>query len=162
MNQPNPTYGDLKPSHIEKDGKPMIVAGISRPLVSSLNIPGQWEQFNVQRSEITDQIGLASYGICLNMGNENQSEYMCGVEVSNIGQLPGKFSYKELPPCNYTVFVHAGHVSTIRQTIDAANKWVAQSKYELDGEPAFFFERYKQAYNPETGTGAIEIWIPIK
>ena len=34
------------------------------------------------------------------------------------------------------------------------------SGYELGGTPDF--ERYDERFNPETGTGEMEIWVPVK
>ena len=61
----------------------------------------------------------------------------------------------------YAVFTHAEHVSSIPETIDAIwNKWLPDSG--LKGAEAPCFECYTEAFNPQTGKGGIEIWVPIQ
>lgn len=153
--------GNIELNRIEENADPMLIAGLSQPLTSNIDIPGQWAQFVSKQNEIPDQVGSASYGLCLNLGNGNQSEYLSGVEVSDLENLPGEFNHSQLPSHTYAVFEHEGHVSTIRQTIDACNKWIEKSDYELKRNATFFFERYGKNFNKKTGVGDIEIWLPI-
>jgi AraC family transcriptional regulator len=70
-------------------------------------------------------------------------------------------SQVEIPSHRYAVFSHRSHVSTIRYTIEAIGKdWLPNSGYKAAGDPDFF-ERYK-SFDPETGIGDIEIWLPIE
>ena len=38
--------------------------------------------------------------------------------------------------------------------------WLPQSGYEAVDAPEF--ERYSADFNPDTGTGLLEIWLPVK
>jgi AraC family transcriptional regulator len=61
----------------------------------------------------------------------------------------------------YAVFTHAEHISTIRRTIKTIwNKWLPESDHQLADAPNF--ERYGEAFDPRTGLGGLEIWIPIR
>lgn len=155
------TNTDIKPVRIEENVNPMLIAGLGKPLSADLDVAGLWMAFTSQQNEIPNKIGSAAYGLCVNMGTEKQSEYICGVQVSDVDNLPEKFSHKQLPSQTYAVFEHDGHVSAIRQTIDATNNWVSQSDYELAGDADFFFERYGEKFDPQKGIGDIEIWIPV-
>jgi AraC family transcriptional regulator len=64
------------------------------------------------------------------------------------------------------VFPHHEHVSKLRSTVETiSNEWLPRSGYEVvwppDGIPNFF-ERYGEAFDPGTGRGDVEVWIPIK
>jgi AraC family transcriptional regulator len=59
------------------------------------------------------------------------------------------------------VFKHSGHISTIRSTWNAVwNQWFPQSGYEALDAPDF--ERYGEEFDPDSGDGGLEIWIPVK
>ena len=61
----------------------------------------------------------------------------------------------------YAVFTHAEHVSTIRGTMNAIwNSWLPTSGYQAADAPGL--ERYDEKFNPETGLGGFEIWIPVR
>jgi len=40
------------------------------------------------------------------------------------------------------------------------NKWLPESGHQVAEAPEF--ERYGEEFDPRTGTGGLEIWIPIK
>jgi AraC family transcriptional regulator len=59
------------------------------------------------------------------------------------------------------VFTHDGHISTIRGTWKSIwSQWLPGSGHKLADAP--FFERYGEAFDPRTGSGGFEIWIPLK
>jgi AraC family transcriptional regulator len=61
----------------------------------------------------------------------------------------------------YAVFSHSEHVSTIRSTWTTIwNAWWPSSGHELADAPDF--ERYGEEFDPRTGLGGLEIWVPIK
>jgi AraC family transcriptional regulator len=62
----------------------------------------------------------------------------------------------------YAVFAHDGHISTLRDTIGGAViGWLPASGKEIDGEPQML-EFYGESYDPRTGRGQIEVWLPIR
>ena len=66
-----------------------------------------------------------------------------------------------VPPQTYAVFTHDGHVSEIRRTWKAIfGTWSQEVDYKLVDAPQF--ERYGENFDPQTGNGNIEIWIPIR
>ena len=61
----------------------------------------------------------------------------------------------------YAVFIHRDHVSAIGNTIDKIwNDWVPQAGVNVASAPCF--ERYSEEFNPQTGMGGMEIWIPLE
>jgi len=59
------------------------------------------------------------------------------------------------------VFTHKGHISTIRRTISTIwNNWLPSSGYTVADAPTF--ERYDEKFDPVSGNGGFEIWVPLK
>jgi AraC family transcriptional regulator len=88
-------------------------------------------------------------------------DYIAGVEVSDFARVPAELSRLRIPEQKYAVFQHRGHVSLARQTWTAIwNQWLPEYGYKAVGGPEF--ERYTSSFNPATGEGGFEIWIPVK
>ncbi len=167
MNSKEVNHENIKPDRIEKNVKPMLIAGISRESAFDeglVNAPVQWEEFGSFIGKIPGQIDNIAYGLCFDMNNGQGIEYVTGVEVSDAKKLPENFITKKLPSFDYAIFQHKGHVSGIPQTCDVIWKeWIPKTKFEKPEESDFFFfERYGEEFDPETGTGDIEIWVPVK
>jgi AraC family transcriptional regulator len=88
-------------------------------------------------------------------------DYMAGVEVSSAAGLSAGFSHVNVPAQRYVVFSHHGPVSRIRDTIDAVHKWSHTSGVSA-AQPGrdlpVMLERYGERFDPQTGSGDIEIW----
>jgi AraC family transcriptional regulator len=71
-----------------------------------------------------------------------------------------------IPTQKYAVFSHREHVSKLSNTVGTIlSKWLPQSGYEVahaGADAPDFFERYGEDFDPQTGTGGMEVWIPIK
>jgi AraC family transcriptional regulator len=57
-------------------------------------------------------------------------------------------------------------VSKLHETCDAIEReWLPRSQYAFahgtPGAPGFF-ERYGEDFDPHTGSGDVEVWVPIK
>jgi AraC family transcriptional regulator len=151
---PEPDRWEKKPAR--------LFAGISRTYTFSERekIPAHWQEFVQHFGKIDKQVGVDSYGICWS-ANAETFDYLTAVEISEQGLLPEGFTTLELVPQHYAVFIHYGHSSGIPQTIAAIwEKWLPASGLKAANAPCY--ERYTSEYNPETGTGGTEIWIPIQ
>ena len=123
--------------------------------------PRGQQRFGPHIGNIPGQIGRTAYGVRCNSDDEGNFDYICGVEVSSFSELPPNFSRVRIPEQRYAVFSHRDHVSTIRRTINTIwSKWLPESAHEAADAPDF--ERYGEEFDPRTGTGGVEIWIPIK
>jgi AraC family transcriptional regulator len=59
------------------------------------------------------------------------------------------------------VFYHRDHISTIRATFHAIfNTWLPESGHRIAEGPEF--EKYGKDFDPQRGTGTVEIWIPVE
>jgi predicted transcriptional regulator YdeE len=141
----------------------MLIAGPDETYTfeTRSNIPNQWNRFAPNIGRVPGQVGKSSYGVCWNFKPGVGFDYLTGVEVSSDSTLPASFTHIRLPAARYAVFTHRQHVSAIPQTLDAIwQKWLPNSGYQATGAPCF--ERYTEEFNPHTGMGGTEIWIPIE
>ena len=152
----------LEPPRFE-NLKTLLVAGLSERYTSETcaNIPAQWQRFAPHLGHIPGQVGRTAYGVICNSDDAGNTEYICGVEVSDFARLPAEFSRLRIPEHRYAVFAHRDHIAAIRRTwFTIWNKWLPESGYEVPDAP--FFERYDKNFDPVTGMGGVELWVPIK
>ena len=157
----------LEPPRFE-NGKALLIAGLRGDYTPETmnDLPAQWQRLAPHLGRIPGQIGRVTYGVSWCPENSQAISYLCGVEVSDFSSLPGEFMIVSIPAQRYAVFSHRGHVSRIRETIEAiGSKWFPESGQEpaaRAGEGPDFFERYSEKFDPRTGMGGMEIWIPVK
>lgn len=152
----------LTPPRIETS-KTLLIAGLSERYThaTSAAIPSQWQRFQPHIGHVSGQVGKVAYGVFHNTDDSGHMDYMTGVEVSDFSNLPKDFARLRIPGHLYAIFRHDGHVSGIRGTMNAIwNVWLPQSGYEAADAPGL--ERYDENFDPETGLGGFEIWVPIR
>jgi len=143
--------------------KPLLVAGIGERYnhENGAGIPLQWQRFNQSIHNIPDRIGPVAYGVCCNGDDAGNFDYIAGVEVSDFSNLPREFSRVRIPEARYAVFTHSEHISTIRRTVNTIwNHWLPASGLKAADAPSF--ERYDANFDPVTGNGGLEIWVPVR
>ena len=148
-------------------GKELRIAGLRQHYTSETmkDIPELWQRFAPHIGNVPGQVGHVAYGLCFNALSPDGMDYLAGVEVSSSSGLPGEFSVATIPAQKYAVFSHREHVSKLYQTLDAIDKWLPGSGFEAASgaaEVPNFFERYSEEFDPQTGMGGMEVWIPIK
>jgi AraC family transcriptional regulator len=145
------------------DGRPLLIAGLGDHFTfeSLGGIPALWQRFHQHIGNVPGRAGATLYGVCYNTDEAGHFDYIAGVEVADFAALPKDFARLRLAEQRYAVFWHGEHVSTTRGTFMAIfNDWLPKSGYQsADAAP---FERYDERFDPRTGTGGFEIWIPIK
>jgi AraC family transcriptional regulator len=152
----------LEPMRFVERGAPLMIAGVKEHYTSQTmdRIPKQWQRFGSHLGHVPGQVNSKTYGVCYNSGKDG-FDYLTGVQVKDSAPNNDGLTQVEIPAHRYAVFTHREHISTIRNTIEAIGKeWLPNSGYQAAGNPDFF-ERYK-SFDPETGIGEIEIWLPIK
>jgi len=123
-------------------------------------IPAQWQRFAPYLGNVPGQAGSYAYGVRYN-SDDSGLDYMCGVEVGEFSQLAPELSRVRVPANRYAVFTHSGHISAIRSTWHTVwNKWLPKSGHQLADAPDF--ERYGKEFDPRSGSGEVEIWVPLK
>ncbi len=153
---------ELKPPRIV-ERQAFEVAGLSERYSFETNhaIPDLWRRFVPHIGNIAGQIGAATYGVCSNGDAEGNFDYMAGVEVSGAVEAGDDLTRMTIPAQRYAVFTHDGHISDIRKTVYTIwNKWLPESEVSHVKGPDFEF--YDANFNGETGSGEVEIWIPVR
>lgn len=140
----------------------LLIAGFGERYIFATNegIPRQWQRFASHIGSVPAQVGLETYGVACNFDEEGGFEYIAGVQVSTFSALPKAFATVRIRPQRYAVFKHREHVSMLRRShYTIWNKWLPDSSMEMTDAPNF--ERYGKEFDPMTGTGPIEVWMPV-
>jgi AraC family transcriptional regulator len=145
-------------------GRSMRIAGLGGRFGdhNRAQIPALWQRFGPKYfGRVPGQVGRKSYGVCSNMDENGDVDYLAGVEVSSFAGLPAELTQLTIAPQRYAVFAHDGHVSQISSVwMDIFAVWLPQSGCEVAAAPSF--ECYSEAFDPEVAIGNVEIWIPVK
>jgi AraC family transcriptional regulator len=151
----------LEPPRFEK-GKLMLIAGLSErySYETCASIPSQWQRFVPHLGNIPGQVGNVTYGVRSNSDDAGNFDYLTGVEVESFDGLPKELTRLRIPARRYAVFTHKDHISKVRSThYTIWSQWLPNSGHEAADAPDF--ERYDERFNPRTGSGGMEIWVPI-
>ena len=152
----------LTPARFE-DGKPLLLVGMSEhySCTTTAGVPAQWQKFLPHFPNVPGQLNRKAYGAMYNFDDEGNFDYLCGVEVADFSRAPAGWTHLRVPANRYVVFTHAEHISTIRRTWATIwDAWFPSSGHEAADAP--HFELYGEDFNSQTGTGSIEIWVPIR
>lgn len=157
---------NLAPPRFET-AKAFLVAGIGERIScdNGAVIPGMWQRFHQEVADIPARVGQGknqvAYGVCCNGDDAGNFDYIAGVEVADFSDLPRRFGRIRIPEQRYAVFTHTEHVASIRRTVNTIwNQWLPASGLKAADAPNF--ERYDEKFDPMTGNGGFEIWIPVK
>ena len=151
----------LEEPRIER-GRSILVAGLSGRYTfeTASAIPALWQRFDPYFGNVPGEVGGACYGISYN-ADDSGFDYMAGVEVKAFEGLPAELARLRIPEQRYAVFAHRDHVSALPATFRAIwNDWLPRSGRKVSDGPAY--ELYDERFHPETGTGIIEVWVPLK
>jgi AraC family transcriptional regulator len=146
-----------------ENGHFMLIAGLGGRFTAETTkaIPDLWEKFIPEMGKIPGQKSKVTYGICCNPDGKGGFEYIAGVEISKLDDLPEKYRWIEVQPQKYAVFEHKGSLDALPQTFQYIWKtWLPKSGHEAADAPEF--ERYSDDFNPKLNTGVLEIWLPLK
>jgi AraC family transcriptional regulator len=143
-------------------GGPLIVVGLSerRSFDSQTGIPEQWQRFMTRYGDIADKADPAPLGVITPADDEGHFNYLCGVEVSRVSEVPAGLTVQRVAAGRYAVFLHRGHVATIGATYSAIfDDWLPRHHKTLGGGATL--ERHLPSFDPRTGLGGVEIWVSI-
>lgn len=128
---------------------------------SPAGIPAQWQRFTPFLGSIPHQVAAATYGVIYNFDADGNFDYLCGVEIATVSNLPSGLTSIRVPGRKYAVFAHHGHIASIRAVCSTIWKhWFPGSGCQAVEAPTL--ERYGSEFNPLTGLGGFEIWIPVE
>ncbi|ULL00020.1 AraC family transcriptional regulator [Bradyrhizobium sp. I71] len=147
--------------------KAFLVAGPAERIScdNGAMIPGLWQRFHQEIADIPARVGQGknqvAYGVCCNGDDAGNFDYIAGIEVADFSDLPRRFGRIRIPEQRYAVFTHTEHVASIRRTVNTIwNQWLPASGLKAADAPNF--ERYDETFDPATGNGGFEIWLPVR
>ena len=122
-------------------------------------IAQMWSEFVPRMDEIKHTVGAhESYGVCSDLDAEGLFEYVAGVAVAKVEDVPEDMVSWDVPEQTYAVFPCA--LPTLHEAYKHAfETWLPASGYERAEGPDF--EHYDESFDPEQG-GPLHIYIPIK
>ena len=120
-------------------------------------IPAQWQRF-VQTYPLP--ANAVTYGVCYNNEADGSMDYLCGVVAPSDTRGESNFDGLTVPEQTYAVFHHGGHISDMRAVWQAIWNGALQAA-GLEATAGPEFERYGPEFDPVTGAGGYEIWIPV-
>ena len=127
---------------------------------NATGVPSLWRRFSDHLTETSHGSADVRYGVCYDVNGAEDFRYMAGVEVASSAASPSDFSAVTLPKGRYAVYEHRGHIADLRKTIFTIwHKALPDSSLAYRHAPDF--ERYDRRFDPDTGEGLVEIWMPI-
>ena len=124
-------------------------------------IPALWQKFNDYFGHIPGQADKTAYGLCAMQPGKPGFRYVAGVRVTGSADIPPELETIQVPAQSWAMFRHEGHINGIAATVDAAFRtWLPTSGREVGGFPDVL-EFYGEDFDPETGLGRVEIWLPL-
>lgn len=146
-----------------EQGPRLIIVGLNERYNAEtrVKIPDQWHQFAPHIGQVPGQLGgHTAYGVVWNANQNGDFDYLAGVQVAEGNSTPSGFTQVEIAPRRYAIFTHNQHVSSLPQTIDTIwSKWAPDCGLKIAKAPCY--ERYTEEFNPQTGLGGMEMWIPL-
>ncbi|WP_427140038.1 AraC family transcriptional regulator [Shinella sp. G-2] len=124
-------------------------------------IPALWQKFNPYFGHIPGQTGNTAFGLCTCLQGRPGFRYVAGVRAPKSDDLPAELETIAVPAQDWAMFTHEGHVNGIPATVDAAFRtWLPASGRTAGAFPDML-EFYGEDFDPDTGLGRIEIWLPL-
>jgi AraC family transcriptional regulator len=137
-----------------------LVGLAERHAGSNAGIPAQWGRFEPLIATITARDGTDTFGAIYDY-DEAGTTYLAGVAVKELPAQLGPLTKLELPERTYAVWMHREHVSLVGATCQQIFEHGLVSA-GVTPEPAPMLERYGDAFDPRTGNGGLEVWVPVK
>ena len=153
----------LAPIRIETPGE-MLMVGLNGEFTSPKGIPELWQRFAPHIGKIPGQIGNIAYGIVTNDGsNPAKFNYTAAVRVNAFANVPAQLNKLTIPAHQYKVFRHDAHASQISSTVEKLHKMGAfTAGIPSEGKFLAFLEYYGEQFDPKSGLGGMEVWLPSK
>jgi AraC family transcriptional regulator len=159
---PEGTGVELAPPRFAS-GAPMLFVGLSErhSFGNPQGIPAQWQRFMPLYGDIPDKARPIPVGVAMDMDDDGNFGYVCAAEVSRLSATPHGLTEVRVPAQRYAVFLHDEHVSKIGATYSAIwNHWLPDNNRAVADGASLEFHR--ETFDPQTGLGGVEIWVPVK
>lgn len=122
-------------------------------------IPALWSAFSAREDEVAS-VHPCAYGISYDTTMGEGFRYLAGHATAPGAEVPHGMTRLKVPAGRYAVFVHDGHVTQMHRTMQAIFDHGLRDA-GLTARAAPELEVYDRRFDPETGTGQVELWIPV-
>ena len=139
----------------------LLIAGLKLRTNGPEELPTLWQRFSRYFGEIPTQVGSEAFGVIYNFSAAG-FDYLAGVRVSSLNDVSSELAHIDIPAQRYATFAHEGHVRNLSRTIDAIWKNWQPAWGRPAGAHVQTIERYGEHFDPQAGSGDIEVWIPIE
>ncbi|WP_179379921.1 AraC family transcriptional regulator [Jannaschia marina] len=120
-------------------------------------ILGLWQSFETTTANVESSAPDVAYGVCADADGAGSFRYLAGLAAE--ARVDG-LDAVDLPAARYAVFTHDGHISDLPRTVYTIwNRSLPDHGLDPAGTPDF--EVYDRRFDPRTGRGPVEIWIPV-
>jgi AraC family transcriptional regulator len=158
---------------------PLTIVGLQQRYNSKtvFDIPTLWQHLSPSSArspgKIAGQLGHVCFGVVTEpqtapATHDGSFDYLAGIPVSqmpgsHMNELPPDFVTVTLPAQRYAIFSHNRHVSALKDTMSTIwHSWLPISGHKVPSGELNMLERYGENFNPHTGFGDIEVWVPIQ
>lgn len=155
--------GRLPPPAIVRHGELHLV-GVGRrfPVDDLAGIPSVWQDLRAYDDAIPGRRGRTAYGVVGDMSAGADSYlYLAGVEVAPAADVRKPLRHIVLPAQHWAVFPHAGHITTIASTVQRIFAQALAEAGLTPGDTPDLLEVYPESFDPWTGTGGLQLWVPL-
>jgi AraC family transcriptional regulator len=160
---PQAQTSNLSVPRLEKLGE-LVVMGLSTRMRPGSTTSGAelWQRFALHMGHLPGQVpGFVSYGVCSDFTQDRSFLYTAAMPVKSKTTPPDGMTQLVLAPQTYAVVFVNDHISNVGAA------WTAVFEHALPNAghhvaAAPSFERYDERFDPQTGLGGYEIWIPIE
>jgi len=157
----------MQPEIVIRGAELAIGMGASFKPKSTSEIAQLWGRFVSRMHEIKNAKAGYTLGICsmehpsVQKGDGDCFVYIAAVPVHKVEDIPEGMVLCELKPSQYARFTHKGQIMDIAHTVDYIwGTWATQSNRKLKKAPDF--ELYDERFDPRTGAGEVDIYVPIE
>lgn len=123
-------------------------------------IPALWAAFNEDQNKLTS-VQACAYGISYDTTGGDGFRYLAGFATAPDAATPDGMTRLDIPAGRYAVYVHEGHVSQMHLTMKAIFD-TGLASAGLTARAAPELEVYDDHFDVKSGTGAVELWIPVQ
>jgi predicted transcriptional regulator YdeE/DNA-binding transcriptional MerR regulator len=130
-------------------------------------IAEMWGEFNRKMEDLGGlpyETGEAAIGLCItpeDAPEDGAFEYVAGLPVTKVEDIPEGFVVREMPPYTYAVFAHKGDMPSLAKTYEYIYEtWLPQSGYKLAAK--IDFEYYNEEFKNFSPDSVFYIYLPIE
>ena len=155
----------IQPKFVKFEGAKVL--GIGKALNEDRigEIKDLWNDFN-QFCENKNIPHRKSFGICMKNHQDIQKAsdetfiYVAAVPEAAATNADGMVNC-ELPAGNYAVFTYSGSIANFPELVmQIWQHWVPENQQMYRDGPDF--ELYDERFDPKTGSGEVDVYIPVK